>query len=88
MFVQRRSKGREKIISHEIPLAILPPGIDATVIRIEGGRGMVRRLSDLGFVKGVRVRTMVSSSPGPVLVEIKGSRIALGRGVAMKIFVR
>lgn len=88
MSTQRRSKGYERTMSHGIPLAMLPPGIDATVIGVKGGRGLVRRLSDLGFVKGTKVRIMVSSGSGPLLVEIKGSRIAIGRGVAMKIFVR
>ncbi|MHB9301533.1 FeoA family protein [Thermofilum pendens] len=49
--------------------------------------GLIRRLAELGFTKGARVRVLHSSPPGPVLVMVKGSRIALGRGVAMRVMI-
>lgn len=77
----------------EIPLAMLPVGAKGKISRIHGGRGVVRRLSDMGFVPDVEVKVVHShASPnpghgGPLVVEVKDSRIALGRGVAMKIIV-
>ncbi len=70
-------------------LETLPPGHKARVVRIEGGRGLVTRLSRLGIVPGAEV-TVVSRAPvgGPVLVEVNGARVALGRGVARKVVVR
>ena len=67
----------------------IPPGRKAQVVRIEGGKGLVARLSRLGIVPGAEV-TVVSRAPvgGPVLVEVNGARIALGRGVARKVVVR
>ncbi len=50
---------------------------------------MVTRLSRLGIVPGAEV-TVVSRAPvgGPVLVEVNGARVALGRGVARKVVVK
>lgn len=56
-------------------------------MEVNGGMGLIRRLAELGFTKGARVRVLHSSSPGPVLVMVKGSRIALGRGVAMRVMI-
>lgn len=76
----------------EIPLAMLPSGGKGRITRVCGGRGLVRRLSDMGFIPGVEVRVVHShQNPGhggPLVVEVKDSRIALGRGVAMKIMVQ
>lgn len=70
-----------------IPLAMLSESEEAKIVELSGGRGLVRRLSEMGFTYGTKVKVMYSGSPGPVLVDIRGSRIALGRGVAMKIIV-
>ena len=70
-----------------VPLAFLSENEQATVVEVVGGRGLVRRLYELGFTPGTKVRVISSSSPGPVLVDVKGARIALGRGVTMKIIV-
>jgi len=78
----------------EIPLAVLPLGGRGKIARICGGRGLVRRLSDMGFVPDVEVKVVhshASHNPGrggPLVVEVKDSRMALGRGVAMKIMVQ
>lgn len=56
---------------------------------VEGGRGLVSRLSSMGLRPGVSVR-LVCSQParGPVVVEVGGRmRIALGRGMARKVIV-
>ncbi|MGQ4912872.1 MAG: FeoA family protein [Candidatus Thorarchaeota archaeon] len=56
-------------------------------------RGMMRqesvmkRLLDLGLTKGCTFKVVQGSQHGPVLVEIRGTRIALGHGLASKIVV-
>jgi len=52
------------------------------------GWGFERRLMDMGLTPGTRV-TVVKSAPfnGPLEVLVRGSRLALGRGMAEKIFV-
>ena len=73
----------------ELPLASLPPGKAGQVARIQGGRGVALRLARLSIRPGAVVR-LVNSGPfaGPLLVEVEGLRVALGRGVARRIFVR
>ena len=53
-----------------------------------GGWGFERRLADMGLTPGTRV-TVVKSAPlhGPFEVLVRGSRLALGRGVAERIYV-
>jgi ferrous iron transport protein A len=89
----------------ETPLAMLPVGAKGKVTKIRGGRGLVRRLSDMGFIQDVKVKIVHSHVSrhhshhhyhhshnsvcwGPLVVEVKDSRIVLGRGVAMKILVQ
>lgn len=55
-------------------------------------RGMtelcVKRLSDLGLTPGTDV-TVVKSAPfnGPLEITVRGSRLAIGRGMASRILV-
>jgi len=70
-----------------MPLALLPDGSKGTVRMVIGGFGMRRRLRELGFTEGEEIRVLKGGGPGPVVVLIRGSRVALGRGVAMKVFV-
>jgi len=70
-----------------MPLIMLPEGARATVVEVHGGRGLCRRLAEMGFNVGDKVRMIKNHRPGPVMVEVKDSRIALGRGVTMRIIV-
>jgi len=72
---------------HEIPLAFTPSEHSYVVKEVKGGWGLRRRLAELGITPGTRIQVIKSSGGGPVLVSVKGSRIALGWGVAMRIIV-
>ena len=52
------------------------------------GWGFKKRLEDMGLTPGTRV-TVVKSAPfhGPLEVYVRGSRLALGKGMADRIFV-
>lgn len=52
------------------------------------GRGMMRRLMDLGITKGCTFTVVQSGGHGPVLIEVRGTRIALGHHMACRILVR
>lgn len=56
---------------------------------IDGGRGVRAHLNTLGIHVGDDV-VVVERAPfhGPVLVEVHGTRVALGRGIASKVRVR
>ena len=52
-----------------------------------GDRRITKRLLDLGLTKGCTLKVVQGSGRGPVLVEIRGTRIALGHGLASKVLV-
>lgn len=51
------------------------------------GFGIFSRLLDLGLTKGCTFEVVQASSHGPVLIEIRGTRIALGHRLASKILI-
>jgi len=57
------------------------------VVVVRAGWGLQRRLADMGLTPGVQVRVINSQRPGPVVLDIRGSRLALGYGIAHKIMV-
>jgi ferrous iron transport protein A len=65
---------------------MLSEGEEGRIVSIVGGYGLRRRLAELGFNQDTKVKVLRASS-GPMLVLLRDCRIAIGRGVAMKIFV-
>ena len=51
--------------------------------------GFRRRLEDMGLTPGTKV-TLIRSAPfhGPLELKVRGSKLALGRGMAKRVFVR
>jgi len=68
-------------------LAMASPGEEVRLIAIHGGRRMRKRLADLGLNIGMTVRILQRNGHGPLLLAVKDSRLALGRGMAHKIRV-
>jgi len=69
-------------------LASLQPGNEAVIERLEAGRGLGSRLAALGLVPREHVRVLLNYGSGPVVVLVRGGRVAVGRGQASKIVVR
>jgi len=58
-------------------------------VQVQGGHGVVNRLSALGIIPGKRI-TKISSMlmRGPVIVEVDRTRVAIGFGMAARILVQ
>jgi Fe2+ transport system protein FeoA len=69
-----------------VPLSDLAPGERGEVAELCGGRGARRRLGELGLTPGTAVELI--GARGPVLALVRGSRVALGLGMARKVLVR
>jgi len=69
-------------------LTTLNSGESAVIQSLSGGVSFRSRLAALGFTPGASVRMLQNLGHGPVLVTIRDTRIALGRGEACKIHVR
>lgn len=57
------------------------------VQRMGGGHHFVSRLASLGFTPGTPLRVVQNFGHGPIIVTLRSTRVALGRGEAGKIFV-
>lgn len=69
-----------------MPLTMLGNGATGTITRIGGKDETKRFLENLGFVVGSDV-TVVSETEGNLIVNIKESRVAIGKDMACKIMV-
>ncbi len=61
-------------------------GKEVRVLDIDGGKGVKNRLAAIGIYPGGTLK-VIKAPPGPVIVEVAGSRVALGKGMAGKIKV-
>ena len=69
-----------------MPLTMATPGQPNIISRIGGKEETRRFLENLGFVAGSPV-TVLSQNDGNIIVNIKDSRIAIGKDMANKIVV-
>ena len=63
-------------------------GQSGIVVQMQGGRGLISRLSALGIRPGQRV-TKVGSMfmRGPVTIQLGNAQVAIGFGMARRIIV-
>jgi len=72
-----------------MPLTGLLDGRKGIISHISGGRGASQRLADLGLTPGTEVMVVKSAIfHGPLMVRVRSTTLAIGRGLASKIFVR
>jgi Fe2+ transport system protein FeoA len=70
-----------------MPLSMASPGQEVRLVGVRGGWGIRRRLADMGLTPGEKVWVVQSGPSGPLLIAVRDSRLALGRGMAHKIMV-
>ena len=73
----------------ELFLINLKPDEEAEVISILGGQMATKRLADLGLTSGTKIKVLRRALFwGPIEIEVRGSKLVLGRGLASKILVK
>lgn len=70
-----------------VSLLTLMPGQRARLVRIQGGHRVIHRLSELGLTPGVEIEVLHRNNGGPLLLAVRDTRLALGRGMADKVLV-
>lgn len=72
----------------KIDLTEMRPGESGVIADIEGGFGMTKRLQNMGVRPGKKI-TKVSSQlwRGPQTVQVDNTKIAIGFGMAKRVFV-
>lgn len=70
-------------------LSNLKPGGEGVVAFVRGGTNACQRIMDMGLTKGTKVRVLKAAPfNGPVEVSVRGTSLALGRGLAGHVFVQ
>lgn len=68
------------------PLVDCPRNCDACLRCFQVDRCVTHRLRELGLTPGTQIR-VVQDAGGPMLLSVRGSRVALGRDLAEKMWV-
>ncbi len=69
-----------------MPLSMAKPGETVTIRKITGKDEVRQHLAELGFVVD-GVVTVVSEMAGNLILQVKDSRVALDKSMAMRILV-
>ena len=69
-----------------MPLSMVKPGETNTIKKVGGKEETRKFLENLGFVTGGEV-TFVSEIEGNLIVNVKDSRVAIGKDMANRIMV-
>ncbi len=68
------------------PLSTAPRQQALTGVKVAAGRRATHRLTEMGLTPGVEVK-IVQDNGGPLLLAVRGSRLAIGRCLAHKVLV-
>ena len=69
-------------------LAGATAGQNYKIIKILGDNKLISRLCAMGLVPGENFRVYASSRGGPFCITVKGSKIAVGRGIVDRVIIQ
>lgn len=69
-----------------MPLSMLSPGEEGVIRKVTGRDEVRARLAQMGFVEDAVVK-VVNSLGGNLILQVKDSRVALDKTMAMQILV-
>ncbi|NOZ50725.1 MAG: ferrous iron transport protein A [Chloroflexi bacterium] len=81
-----RSSKTPPLLPGEHLLTEVPRKQEVHLLRIAAGTKATQRLAEMGLTPGVRFQ-ILQNNGGPILLRLRGSRLAIGRGLAAKIWV-
>ncbi len=70
-----------------MPLSTIKIGQSVVIKSIDFNIKLRRRLQDMGLTPGVKLNVVSRSLLGPLVVDVRGTRVALGKGIATNIQV-
>ena len=74
--------------NEQISLTDIKDGQTGIIVSINGGKISSKRLADLGLTPGKVIKIIRKTLfSGPVQIEVSGSRLVLGWGLASKIII-
>ncbi|HUV03181.1 MAG TPA: FeoA family protein [Desulfobacteria bacterium] len=71
-----------------VPLTSLLPGERARIVALGHGKGQQHHFRTMGLMEGKIVK-LIATQParGPFVIDIEGTQIAVGRGMARHILI-
>jgi DtxR family Mn-dependent transcriptional regulator len=89
--INLHSKGLEEVGKHNqnlISIGNLKQGQCGKISFIRGGHNVLQRLLDMGLTPGTEICVdRVAPLGGPVVLSVRNSKLALGKGIASKVFL-
>lgn len=89
LFNGEDNKIRQESSMQNTPVSLiqLANGTSAKISKLQGGRQIIGKLKAMGIMPGtVIVKKSASMMKGPVVIEIGATQLAIGYGMAGKIF--
>lgn len=84
--VCKKGKGAPSApISGLVPLNMVRPGTEVAIHSIRGKDDVRRFLESLGFVEGAAI-TVITELGGNIIVNVKGTRVAISRSMATRVY--
>jgi Fe2+ transport system protein FeoA len=77
----------KRIAQNGPSLSSVRSGESVQIRRMNGGHQFLSRLASLGFTPGAHLQVVQNYGHGPIIVRLRDTRVALGRGEAKKILV-
>jgi ferrous iron transport protein A len=69
------------------PLDKIPADGAVRIVSIDAGTSLKNRLAAMGLLVDVDVRVVRNDGAGQIIVNVKKTKVILGRGMSHKIFV-
>lgn len=79
--------GQSSVRTAKMPLSFVAKGEIATVAKLRDKGELHHHLENLGFVEGAQVK-VVCENAGNLIVEIKGTQVALDKDVSRRIITK
>lgn len=79
---------KEEKFENIVSLLTLNVRESGEIVLIRGGKGLIQRLYDMGLTPGTCITILKKVPFGPVEILLRGYHLALGQGVANRIWVR
>ncbi len=85
---ENRDAGASQDGGAGMPLPLALPGQELELVSISGGRRFQHRMVEMGLASGVRFSVVARGSPGPFILQLKDTRLVVGREMSGRLFVR
>ena len=74
----------DRVMRQRMPLSFLKAGETARIAKIREKGDVHHHLENLGFVEGAEVH-VISEHAGNLIIEVKGTQVALDKSIASRI---